>query len=71
MKVSNYIQILQELQSEHGNLEVETYSVCGDKQEARTPEIRFCLILTRRQSKPRFWYSGDAENVKGEKVIYV
>ena len=71
MKVTNYIQILQELQKEHGDLEVEEYSGCGDRQIARTPEIRFCLILTGRQSKPRFWYSGEAENVKGRKVIYV
>ena len=71
MKVSKYIKILQELQNEYGDLEVETYSVAGDRQPAREPQSAFHLILRGRQSKPRFWSSWDHQNLQGERVIYV
>jgi len=69
MRVSRYIQILEDLMKEHGNLEVETYSY--GRKEARIPRIAYRKILKGRESKPDFHNSFDEENRKGEKVIKV
>lgn len=72
MKVSKYIQILEHLMKEHGDLEVETTRVDFSRKEATKPMIAYRRILKGRESKSCF-YSAilDNEDRKGEKVIRI
>ena len=73
MKASEYINAMQALIDEHGDLEVETFRVDGDRVEASAPKIAFRKILSKRERKPEFWndYLRDSGEKKGEKVIRV
>jgi hypothetical protein len=69
MKISEYIQLLQAMQAEHGDLQVDCYGNRG-RTEAGPPEIAYRKVLSKRESRPDFWndwYTGD-QGKKGEKV---
>ena len=70
MRVSRYIQILEDLMKEHGDLEVEQYFFYR-RREAITPQIAYQKILKKRESKPGFWQDWHGESCKGKKVIQV
>ena len=69
MTITQYIAHLQYIREEHGELEVEKYGVCNERQSAPPPLIGYRKILSKRESKPCFWYSGLTEEQKGEKVV--
>ena len=69
MKLSAYIRKLEALLNEHGDLEVDTYGVGGDRQDAPVPEIAYRRILSNKERTPRFWWGIEAK--KGEKVVRV
>ena len=71
MKISDYIAELQTIMAEHGDLEVETLNYSGYRVSASEPDIAFRKILVGRQSKPDFWWRGEGEDRKGEKVCRV
>ena len=71
MKISEYIEALEQIKHEHGDLEVESYSDCLGRTPARTPEIAFRKILKSRERKPDFWRTYHGEDHKGEKVVRV
>ena len=71
MKVSAYIDILQILMKNHGDLEVETYNMNFSRMSAIPPSIRYRKILNKRERKPSFWCDNDESTNKGEKVIYI
>ncbi|MCK9504743.1 MAG: hypothetical protein M0Q95_11245 [Porticoccaceae bacterium] len=69
MKISEMIFALEQIQKEHGDLDVET--LCWDNRriEARPPRVDYRAILTPRESKARFAsYFGSEESRKGDKV---
>ena len=71
MKISEYVQALEAIEAEHGDLEVETEAPWG-RGGARHPEVAFRRILTGRKSRPSFWYPLDPSlSEKGEKVVRV
>lgn len=72
MKVSEYINKLQALLNEHGDIEVQKLNVCFDRVEATSPTIAYVKILKGRQSKPAFYdnYAND-EFLKGNAVIRI
>ena len=71
MKLSQYINALQGLLLEAGDVDVETSNQSGDRVEARSPTIAYRKVLSSRESKPRFWSSYMPEESKGEKVVKV
>lgn len=71
MKVSEYIQQLEALRAEHGDLDVEAYFQNGDRVPARPPSVKHVKILKGRERKPVFWYSWEGEDCKGPAVICV
>lgn len=72
MRITELIINLEHILKEHGDLEVETYSLLLDRKSINKPEIAYRKILSKRQSKPDFWckYS-DTEEVKGEKITKI
>jgi len=71
MKVSEYISVLEKLKDEHGDLDVETYSVDGNRRTANEPRISFRLILKGREYKQRFFNSWEGLDRKGDAVIEI
>jgi len=71
MRISDYIEQLQALGDEHGDLEVELINLDLTRVTARAPVVSFRKILKGRESKPRFWSSYDGEDARGEPVIRV
>jgi hypothetical protein len=71
MKISEYIKVLENIKTEHGDLEVDYYYF-GRRKEANAPEIAFRKILKGRERTPDYWdkYSGN-EDRKGEKVVRI
>lgn len=70
MKISEYIQHLERILSEHGDLEVETSDFFG-RVSAPIPSAQHRMILMGRETKPRFACSLDPEYRKGERVCRV
>jgi hypothetical protein len=70
MKLSEYIISLEKLKREHGDIEVERYSISFDRITAPEPEIAYREILTGRQRKSGFYTHGDISR-KGEKVVKI
>lgn len=54
MKLSDYIELLEAILEEHGDLEVQTDSF-SSRREALEPKIAYTLILRGRELVPRFW----------------
>lgn len=71
MKISEYIEALQSIMNEHGDLEVEAITVNFDREEARSPVVGFRKVLKGRESKPSFFHQFDSEDRRGEKVVRV
>lgn len=69
VKISELIEKLQNLEAEHGDLQVDTWNVDRDRVSQRNPQIAYRKILTGRQSKPSFWSVFDGKDACGEKVI--
>lgn len=73
MKVSEYIEFLQDLKKKHGDVEVMRYGFSGVR-EAPEPELKHRRILSKRESRPDYWEGGRSsctEANKGEKVIAI
>lgn len=71
MKISDYIQALESLKNEHGDLEVEKLDVRFDRVAAKVPTMAYRMVLTKRESKPAFWSNSYSVERQGEKVIKV
>ena len=75
MKISEYIEALNTIKSEHGDLDVETSSLSMDRMEARPPVMDHRVILFGREYESRFFsfflYEKDAEIRRGEKVCRI
>lgn len=56
MTITEYIQRLEDIRAEHGELEVETSDFYGRRCSAFQPDVAFRRILSKRESKPQFWY---------------
>ena len=72
MKASEYINCLQALIDEHGDLEVNVIGGSGNRIDAPEPTIAFKKVLSKRERKPAFWYDWKYTNlteIQGEKVI--
>ncbi len=73
MKVSEYIKALQELQAQHGDLEVYAYKA-GAVRKAPEPGVENLRILSKRESVQDYWrktYSRCTPENKGEKVVSI
>lgn len=75
MKISDMIRHFKKMQREHGNLEVEKYSIDGRRVPCTLPIIDHKAILDKRERLPRFAssyaYREDYESRKGEKVCRI
>ena len=69
MKISEYMQGLQTILDEHGDLEVQHYSF--GRRTANPPKVGHERILRGRESTPQFAYPYDDESRKGEKVCHI
>lgn len=54
MKISEYIEELQKLQKEHGDLEMQSTDRSGERHEAPLPRLDYAAILQGREYKPKF-----------------
>ena len=71
MKLSDYIELLQGIQKEHGDAPVYRYGSSG-LREAPEPEPKHLRILSKRESRRDYWEgwkSNSTEENKGEKVV--
>lgn len=71
MKISEYIQHLEHVRSQIGDVEVQTAGVDGGRCEARAPEVGYVQVLKGREYKPRFWGSYQVAERKGDAVCRV
>ncbi len=72
MTIKELIADLENILKEHGDLEVETYGGMYDRLPINKPEIAYTKILSKKQSKPIFWYKwSDPETTKGKKVVKI
>ena len=73
MKISEFIEQLQKLQAEQGDLEVQTTVVNGERIDHRGPQIAYAKVLKGRERKPEFIRKGPFTDVDriGEKVCRV
>lgn len=76
MKLSTYIDLLQKLLAEHGDLDVMGYNhgsgVLGANREASVPEIKHLAILKGREKTPRFYNKyRDTPDQQGQAVVKV
>ena len=71
MLISEYIQKLLTLQQAHGDIEVHTSGVMGHRIEAPAPTVAAKCKLKGREHKPKFWYTFDGEDRKGEAVVRI
>lgn len=70
MKISEYIVELEKIKKEIGDVDVQREGVFG-RESANPPTIRHELILKGRESKPRFWFSFEGEDRKGNVVCKI
>ena len=73
MKVSEYIEFLQDLKDKHGDIEVTKYGP-GGVNTASEPEMKHQRILGKRERRRDYWEgwrSSCTEANKGEKVISI
>ena len=68
MLLRDYIEALEVIEAEHGNLPVKSW-LGWDIRDASVPKVRFTKILTGRQFKQRLWHVTDGETAKGAKVV--
>ena len=68
MTITNYIEKLEALRAEHGDIEVETYGVRGDRVTIADPILAFRKILGSQRT-PAFWSRYDPPEMQGEKVV--
>ncbi|MCK0507971.1 hypothetical protein [Aromatoleum anaerobium] len=71
MKISEMIECLERIKSEHGDLEVETYKFDGSRVAMNAPKIDYRAILKGRERRPQFassYYGDDRKERFGEKV---
>jgi hypothetical protein len=71
MVVSELIKELQELQKEHGDLEVYHYGVSGFDPYRRHPQLSFTEKLTGRATRGRRWETWTNIVFKDKKVIEI
>lgn len=71
MKISEYIDALEAIRREHGDLEVDSNNYYG-RDSARAPTTGYRKILKKRQTREEFWspYGCDPDQ-KGEKVVRI
>ena len=70
MKISEYIQHLEAVRDQIGDVEVQRYGHYG-REEAHQPQVGHTLILRPRESRPRFWSTYDGEDRKGDPVCLI
>jgi hypothetical protein len=70
MKISEYIQHLESVRDQIGDVEVKRYNYSG-LSEARQPQVGYMALLRPRESRPRFWSSYEGEDSKGDPVCRV
>lgn len=71
MKISEYIQKLEELKAAEGDVEVHTQGF-HSVTVARAPQVVHLRLLSKRESVVRTWHPNlDAEEKKGQKVAYI
>lgn len=72
MKISEYIEELEAIKEEHGDLDMETYAIDCARISVRAPTVDYRAVLFGRESKPRFFsdfrFEKDNEDRRGEKV---
>lgn len=76
MRASVYIQLIQELIAQHGDIEVEKWMPAKGRHEAPTPVIAFTRkFITHRDHHMggigSFYHETDNPNQKGDPVIRV
>lgn len=71
MKISEYIQRLEAVQAEIGDVEVMKQDFAGARITARCPTIGYTKILKGRERKDRFWTGFDDIKCKGKPVCRV
>lgn len=74
MKISELVQHLEHMRSEHGDLDVEQSHWDGRRGECSPPRLDHRAILIGRESKTRFgseFYGKDAEGRRGDKVCRI
>ncbi len=71
MKISEYIKHLESVQSEIGDVEVQSYGFGGDRHTAPMPSVALVKLLSGREHKPRFWSTYDGDERKGAPVCRV
>ena len=73
MKISEYIQHLNDIAEAHGDLEVESLSYhYEERQPARPPRVGFRKVLGKRERKEKFFVERlDRESERGEKVVRI
>ena len=70
MKLDDYMNYLEKIRRDHGNLDVETDSIDGRKV-ASAPVVRNRLVLYDTLKKQRFWGGDYPPENRGEKVVQV
>lgn len=71
MRISDFVQKLQAMQAEHGDLEVETDNVFGRVSHGG-PEVAYRKVLAKRERKACFWSGGSWEKgQQGDKVCRI
>ena len=70
MKISEYIQHLESVLDQIGDVEVQRYWYDG-RSEAPPPQVGYVLLLRPRESRPRFWSSYEGDARKGDAVCRV
>ena len=68
MKISVLILHLEQIRQDAGDLDVERYSIGGERIKQPKPMIAWRKKLTPRQKRDDFVFIGDKESVKGEMV---
>lgn len=73
MKISEFIERLEAIKAEHGDLEVDTYDGYGVREQHSGPEIAFRKVLSMTEFDADFWGGEEWEDAgcKGEKVCKV
>lgn len=71
MKISEYIQHLESVRSQIGDVEVQTVGVNGGRRTAPMPNVAYVKALKGREHKPRFWGTYEDDACKGDPVCRV
>jgi hypothetical protein len=70
MKISTLIELLQEMQEVHGDLDVETMAG-GRRCTLKEPKLAYRYILKPRESAHRFWSNYDPVERLGDPVCRI